>query len=140
MFSLNVDLYQLTLNITIRMQTQHIWTRMFLALWTLPWISALSPYQRILHERLCWWIQRRNLFRNWGVFFFTSFTSLYWFHIVTCYDISFLLRFWQDATSDIMDMNAGISAARFVNNHETVITWQDSVKMGVKEVGRETIV
>ena len=54
--------------------------------------------------------------------------------------MSFLLRFWQDATSDIMDMNAGISAARFVNNHETVITWQDSVKMGVKVGGRETIV
>ena len=47
------------------MQKQYIWNRMFLALWTLPRISALSTYQRILHERLCRWIQRGNLFRKW---------------------------------------------------------------------------
>ena len=45
-----------------------------------------------------------------------------------------------DATSGIMDLNAGISAARFVKHHETVITWQDSASMGVKVDGVEMIV
>ena len=140
MFSLNVDLYQLTLNITIRMQKQHIWTRLFLALWTLPLDLSLVTIPTDPAWTLCWWIQRRNLFRKWDFFLHLSraYTDSILLHVMIY--LSYCVLTGCDFGYYGYECRDQGCSSFCKKNHETVITWQDSVKMGVKVDGVEMIV